>query len=125
MATQETQTANAANQIMGLLAAFQSLQTQVDALNTLISATSIATLIAQFPTAALTSTGGLGAADGTPTAAHPINTSVAPGTLLNRAVSPADLSSMLTALVRLSNAVKGVAVGTDSTVVGLTYKVIG
>jgi len=125
MATQETQTANAANQILSLLAGFQSLQVQVDALNTLIASTSVGTLILQFPTAAVTATGGLGAADATPVSTHPINTGVAPGTLVNRAVAPADLASMLTALNRLSSAVKGNAVASDATVVGLTYKTLG
>lgn len=123
--TKETQAANAANSIIALLAAAGGLSQQIDALNAQITNTQIATLIAAFPTAAVTSTGGLGTADTNPVAANPVNTGINPGSLLSRAVSLNDLTTGLAALSRLSTAIKGSTVAADATVVPLIYKMIG
>lgn len=120
--TQETQVADIANNLISLTAQLYGIAQQISATNAKITPLDVATKLAAFPTAAITATGGIGAADGTPNVAHPINTGVSPGTLINRAISFNDLAAILTYLTNIAAGINGSAVAAQSTAPTLIAK---
>lgn len=122
MITQETQVADVANTLISLTAQLWSIAQQISTASSKVTPLDVATKLAQFPTAALTATGGIGTVDGTPNVAHPINIGVAPGTLLNRAISYNDLSALLTYLTNIAAAINGSAVSAQATAPTLIAK---
>ena len=115
--TQETLTANVANQMIALAGALANMQTQINAASAAWTNLGMAAKLNAFPTAALTTTGGLGAADGSPVNTNPINISIAPGSQLNRAFSANNFATLLTYLQGISAAIGGSAVGANGAAV--------
>jgi hypothetical protein len=113
MSTQQDQVAAVANNLISLLAQADSLRNAINAASGDWTNLTVATRINAFPTAPLNSTGGLGTPDGTPVVANPIDTRVAPGTLLTKAVSPNNIAGMLTGLQGIAAAVNGQAVSAN------------
>lgn len=113
MTTQETQVAGVANQIINLTNTLHGIGGQIAELSALWTNISAATKLNAFPTAALTTTGGLGTADGTPSTSNPINTGVAPGTALSRAISSNNIAGLLTYLQGVQSAIGGSAVSAN------------
>lgn len=120
--TLETQVAGIMNTVLGLVAQASDLKVAIDRLSATWSSLGGGTAANAFPTAASTTTGGLGTADATPVSTHVIDTRVAPGTLVNRAVSPSDLGAMLTYLQGLSSAINGTAIAANATAPNLLAK---
>jgi hypothetical protein len=120
--TQEAQVANVANTLISLTAQLSAIQTQITAANAAWTNLSAATKLNNFPTAALTTTGGLGTPDGSPVVTNPINTGVAPGTLLSRAVSADDLAGILGFLNGIGAGIGGSAVSANGAAVQLVAK---
>lgn len=123
--TQETQVAGLANQIIALSAGLYGMQQQINTLSAEWTNLSAGTKINAFPTAALTTTGGLSPTpDGSSNVANPINTSVSPGTLLSRAISPNDLAGLLTFLQGAALVIGGSAVSANGAAVQLIAKTL-
>lgn len=117
--TQEAQTAGVANGIIACVAQCQGLKLQIDALSTQWTNLSVANMLNAFNTAASTTTGGIGTVDGSPNVAHVINTAVAPGSELSRAISANNIAAMLTFLQGVSSAIGGSAVSANGAAVSL------
>lgn len=113
MPTQETQVAAVANQIINLTSAMSGIQQQISAASSAWTNLSAATKLNAFPTAAVTTTGGIGIVDTAPANGNPINTSVAPGTQISRAISANNIAAMLTFLQGISTAIGGGAVSVN------------
>lgn len=113
MTTQETQVAQVANQIIALTAALSGIQQQINALSASWTNLSAATKLNAFPTAAMTPTGGIGTVDSSPVTTDPINTSIAPGSELSRAISSTSLAGLLTYLQGVASAIGGNAVSAN------------
>lgn len=113
MITQEIQAANLANTMIALVAELQQIATAVTSCSNQWTNLSAANLLNAFPTAPLSSTGGIGSADGSPNTAHPINVTVSPGSEINRAISANNLASMLTYLQGVQSAINGSAVSAN------------
>lgn len=113
MTTQETQVAGIANQIINLTNTLHGIGEQIADVAALWTNLSAATKLNAFPTAALTTTGGLGTADGTPSTSNPINTGVAPGTALSRAISSNNIAGLLTYLQGVQSAIGGSAINAN------------
>lgn len=113
MSTQENQVATTANSIIQLLAAAYQLQQQINAVSSAWTNLSAATKLNAFPTAPLSSTGGLGTADGSSVTTDPIDTRVAPGTQIVMAVSATQIAGMLTGLQGIASVVGGSAVSAN------------
>lgn len=113
MTTQETQVANVANQLIALASGLYSIQQQINAASTAWTALGAATKLNAFPTAAITTTGGLGTADGSAVTTNPINTGVSPGSQINRAISSNNLAGLLTYLQGISTAIGGGSIATN------------
>lgn len=114
MVTQETQVAGLANQIINLTSALDGVRLQINALSSEWTNISAATKLNAFPTAPLTTTGGIGGTpDGTPVTTNPINTGVAPGSLVTRAISASNIAGLLTYLQGVASAIGGSAVSAN------------
>jgi len=113
MVTQETQAAAVANQVIALTSALQGIAVQISAVSTQWTNLSVANMLNAFPTAPLLSTGALGTADGSPVNTHPVDIRTADGGLITRAVSAANISSMLTFLQGVQQAINGSAVSAN------------
>jgi hypothetical protein len=94
-----------ANQMTGLRAAVNDLVTQYNS----ESHSAVWTALATAP---LNTDGSLGAADGSPNTAHPIDTRVAANSGLNRAVSETQLVAMVTFMMDFQKFLTNQAVGT-------------
>lgn len=124
MTTQETQVAAVANSLISLASGLYSIQQQINQVSSAWTNLSAATKLNAFPTAALTTTGGIGTADGSPVVANPINTGVLPGSEINRAISANDLASLLTYLQGISSAIGGSAVSANGAAAQLVAKTL-
>lgn len=122
--TQEIQAANTANQIINLTSALAGIQVQITAVSAAWTNLSVATKLNAFPTAALTTTGGLGAADGGATPANPIDTRTTVGSEISRAISANDVASLLTYLQGISTGIGGGAVSANGAAVQLVAKTL-
>jgi hypothetical protein len=124
MITQEIQAANVANQIISLTSALYGIGQQISQASAAWTNLSVANKLNAFPTAALTSTGGLGTPDGAPVDSNPINVGVAPGTAISRAISANDLAALLGYLQGIATAIGGGAVGANGAAVQLVAKAV-
>ena len=88
-ATKQTQTVDIANQIIALAAQIRSVYDQANSLASKYTNQATVATLTGLPTAALNADGTLGAADGSPVAANPIDTRIVTG--LNRAISKTKL----------------------------------
>ena len=113
MTTQENLVAALANNIMGTAAALNSIATSIALISAQWTNLSAANKLNAFPTAPLTTTGGIGTPDVTPVVTNPIDTSVAPGSELNRAISAQTLAGLLTYLQGVEAAINGSAVSAN------------
>lgn len=113
MTTKETQIAGIANQIIALSGALYGMKLQIDQVSTAWTNLGAATALNAFPTAAATTTGGIGAVDGSPVVTNPINTGVSPGTEISRAISSTNLAGLLTYLQGISTAIGGGAISAN------------
>jgi hypothetical protein len=113
MPTQETQVAALANTIINLASSLYGIQQQITAVSAAWTNLSAANKLNAFPTAALTTTGGIGTADGTPVTTNPINTGTLPGSEISRAISSANIAGLLTYLQGVSSAIGGTAVSAN------------
>ena len=111
--TQELQVAALANNLISFAAQAISLQQQIDVASAAWTNLSAATKLNAFNTAAGTTTGGLGTADGSPVDTDPIDTRTAPGSELNRAISATNIAGILTGLQGISSVIKGNAVSAN------------
>lgn len=119
MSTQQDQAVGVANQLLNLTSQLWSIQQQINNASAAWTNLGVAAKVNAFPTAPLTTTGGLGTADVTPTVANPIDTRVSPGSLLSVAISPNNLASILTYLQGISTAIGGGAVSINGAAVQL------
>lgn len=117
--TQETLVAGVANQIIHLTSALALIQQQINLASAQWTNLSAATKLNAFPTAAATTTGGIGVADGSSVTTNPINTGVAPGTEIVAAISATNVASMLTYLQGISTAIGGGALSANGAAVQL------
>jgi hypothetical protein len=124
MTTQETQVAAVANSLISLASGLYSIQQQINQVSSAWTNLSAANKLNAFPTAPLTTTGGIGTPDGTPVVSNPINTGVLPGTEINRAISANDLASLLTYLQGISSAIGGSAVSANGAAAQLVAKTL-
>lgn len=111
--TQEQRVAALANQMVSLTAGLSATAQQIAQISTLWTNLSAANKLNAFPTAALTTTGGLGTVDGSPNVANPINIQVAPGNELLFAISANNFAGLLTYLQGIQSAINGSAVGAN------------
>jgi hypothetical protein len=99
--TKQTRALNAANSLMSIAQQFSALRATINQFVTQYNSEGYGTTWGNLATAAQNSDGSLGAADASPTAGHPINTSTNP--TLNKAVTAAMLTSGVTMLQQLQN----------------------
>lgn len=108
MATAQSQAIGVANQIISCAQQLLALKVQIDAASAAWTDDAVANTLNALQTCALAADGSLGAVDGTPNVAHPINT--ATYTALSRALSANQIASMLTIIQNISTYVNGGAV---------------
>lgn len=111
-ATQQSQAIQIANQLISLAQTLISVYDQMVVLDAAWTDNAVATVIAAMGTVALNADGTLGAADGTPNVAHPLNT--ATYTTLSRAMSSNQIGQLKTILDGIVNYVGGTAVTTQA-----------
>jgi hypothetical protein len=109
--TPNSQAVKIANQIVALSQQLISTYQQIVALDAAWTDTSAATLLAAMGTMAQNPDGSLGTPDGTPNAAHPINTLLYP--VMSQAVSSTQLAQAKTILDGVRAYVEGQAVSTQ------------
>lgn len=120
MSTQQDQTTLLANELLNLTSSLWSIQQRINTASAAWTNIGAAAKLAAFPTAALTTTGGLGAVDGSPNVANPIDTRPPLiGAGVTVAVSSSQLASILTFLQGISTAIGGGAVSTNGAAVQL------
>lgn len=117
---QEAQAADIANSIIQITATLYGMSQQINQLNAQWTNLSVANKLNAFPTAPLLATGAIGTADGTPVVTNPINTGVAPGSLVHRPISPSNFASLLTYINGVSAAISGSAVSANGAAAQLT-----
>jgi hypothetical protein len=122
--TQETQVADTVNQIIAIASTLYGVGQQINRISAQWTNLGAATKINAFPTAVLTTTGGIGAADTTPSTTNPINTTVAPGTEINRAISATDIAGLLTYLQGIASAIGGAAISANGAAAQLVAKTL-
>lgn len=105
--------ANVANQLIALASGLYSIQQQINAASAAWTNLGAAVKLNAFPTAAVTTTGGIGTVDGAPVVTNPINVNVLPGSEINRAISSTSLAGLLTYLQGMSTAIGGGAVSAN------------
>jgi hypothetical protein len=111
--TQEVQVANLANQILNLTSALAGIQAQINMVSSAWTNLSAANKLNAFPTAAATTTGGIGTVDSTPVTTNPINVNILPGNEITRAISATSIAGLLTYLQGVSSAIGGSAVSAN------------
>ena len=109
--TLNSQAVKTANQIVALSAQLIATYQQIVALDAAWTDTSAATVLAAMGTIAPNADGSLGTPDGTPNAAHPINTLLYP--VMVQAVSSTQLAQAKTILDGLRSYIDGQAVSTQ------------
>lgn len=120
--TRQTQAADVANGIIGLVAQAQNLKASIDALSSRWTNLSVANMVNAFPTAPTLTNGALGTADVTPNVVNVIDVRTVDGALIGRAISANDIASMLTFLQGLSTCIGGGAVSANGAAASLTAK---
>lgn len=103
--TQQDQAVAVVNLIINLTATLYDLQQQINRVSFQWTNLSVATKLQSAPTAVQTATGGLGAADGSPNVAHPIDTRIV--SAISNPISATDLASLLTYLQGIATAIGG------------------
>lgn len=113
MPTQETQVDSIANTIINLTSAVDGIRQQINAVSAAYTNLSAATKLNNFPTAPLTTTGGLGTADASPVVTNPIDTRTVIGGGISRAVSANNLAGMMTGLQGIATVINGGSVAAN------------
>lgn len=113
MVNQETQVANVANTIIAMSQALDGIRKQINDASTQWTNLSAATKLAAFPTAPLTTTGGLGTLDGASVTTNPIDTRTVIGGQVSRAISSNTIAGLLTYLQGVSTAIGGGAISAN------------
>lgn len=115
MPTQETQAADVVNTIIQMTSTLYGIGQQINQLATQWTNLAVANKINAFPTAPLTTTGGINTSlpDTNPVTSNPINTSVSPGTEIDRAISANSVAGLLTYLQGVANVINGQAVSAN------------
>lgn len=111
--TQEQKVAAVANLMISATAQLATLNATISTISSAWTNLGAANKLNAFPTAALTTTGGLGAADGSPNVANPINTGVTIGNEIVVAISANSLAGLLTYLQGVQSAMNGSAVSAN------------
>lgn len=111
-ATQQSQAIQIANQLISLSAQLIAIYQQMVILDAAWTDDGTATVLANLATVALNADGSLGASDGAPNTAHPINPTTYPA--LARAVSSTQITQLKTILDGIVNYVGGQAVTTQA-----------
>lgn len=125
MPTQEARVVGVANEIMQLSSALYSIGQRIGIVSAAWTNLSVATKLNAFPTAAITTTGAIGAIDGTPVVTNPINTGIAPGNQLVMTMSATNVASLLTYLQGIQTAIGGGAVSVNGAATQLVALTIG
>jgi hypothetical protein len=110
--TKQTRALNAANSLMAIAGQLSALRATINQFVTQYNSEGYSTTWGNLGTCAQSSDGSLGAADGTPTAGHPINTGTYP--TLNKAVTAAMLTNGVTLIEQLQNFFTNAAVTTGN-----------
>lgn len=112
--TQQDQTILVANELLNLASSLWFIQQRINAVSAAWTNLGVATKLAAFPTAGLSTTGGLGTPDGSPNVANPIDTrSPLVGAGLSVALSSNQLAGLLTYLQGMATGIGGGAVGVN------------
>lgn len=111
--TQEQKVAALANQIVATILQLNSVNATITSISAAWTNLSAANKLNAFPTAPLTSSGGIGTPDATPNVANPINTSVSVGSETLTAISANNYASMLTYLQSVQSALNGSAISAN------------
>lgn len=110
--TQLDQAISGANQLINLMGVFKGFRQQLNDFVTAQNSEGWQTIWANLATAAANSDGSLGAADGSPNVAHPIDTRVSTQTALAKSVSKTKLTNGVVFLQQLQNMLTNAAVTT-------------
>lgn len=121
--TPQSQVIGAANQLINIGQQLYNLQIAIDAVNKQYSQLTLGTTLGALATTATATDGSLGAADGSPNAAHSIDTRIY--TTLSRAISANDLGSLNTLITAVSTLLSGSAVSQQGQAPQLLNKIIG
>lgn len=99
--TKQTRALNAANSLMSIAGQLAALRATINQFVTQYNSEGYGATWGNLGTCAQNTDGSLGAADGSPTAGHPINTGTYP--TLNKAVTAAQLTSGVSLIEQLQN----------------------
>jgi hypothetical protein len=122
-ATQQSQAIQIANQLISLSQTLMSIYQGMVVLDAAWSDDGTATVIAALGTVALNADGSLGAADGAPNVAHPINPALFP--VLTRALSSNQITQLKTILDAVVTLVNGSAVSAQTGARGILNAAVG
>jgi hypothetical protein len=123
MATQQTQAIQNVNTIISLAQQLLALSTSITSINNAWQDDGTANVINAMGTQALNTDGSLGAADGSPNNAHPMNLTTYP--TLSRAISANQVASLLTVLNNIPVYVSGSSVSATAGVRGILNAATG
>lgn len=110
--TKQSQAIQTANSLIALSQQLISIYQQMVVLDAAWTDDGVATVLAAMGTVALSADGSLGAADGSPVVANPLNPTTYPG--LSRAISSNQIGQLKTILDGIVNYVGGSAVTTQA-----------
>lgn len=111
--TQEQRVSALAMQMVNTTSQLYAIGQTIGQMSTLWTNLSAANKLNAFPTAALSTTGGIGTPDGSPNPANPININASPGSELTLAISANNLASLLTYLQGVQSAIGGSSVSVN------------
>lgn len=123
MATVQTQNVGIANTIIDIVQQLSLLKGRIDAVAAQFTQLTSQTTLNAMATCAVNADGSLGTADGSPNAAHPIDTRVIQA--LNRAVLASDLGSALTGINMVSTLLAGGAPTQQGQMPSILAKFVG
>src|SRR5690348_2782599 len=109
-ASLQSQAISVANQLISIGQQVYNLQQQINGTNGVYIQLTLSTALAALPTCVVNTDGSLGTADGSPNAAHVIDTRIAAASSLNRAISANDLASLNTFVAAVASLAAGSAV---------------
>ncbi len=123
MATEQTQAIQNANAIISLAGQLLTLSQQITSASNAWTDDSTANVLNAMGTVTLNADGTLGAADGSPNVAHPLNLALYPA--LSRALSANQIAALLTILNNIPTYVAGSAVSATAGVRGILDQAVG
>jgi hypothetical protein len=122
-ATPQTQAIQVANTLFGLAAQLMSIYTQMEALDAAWTDNALAAVIANMGTVVQNADGSIGAADGSPNVAHPLNPATYPS--LQRCLSSNQIASIKTILDNVVTYVNGSAVSATASARAILNSSVG